>query len=190
MPVITYLDVKCAQSRALLEPMALPCVAPPREEAPEAAAVAVPVVTPGMVASAFRAIPLPASVLRVQPPEGETLVNFETNFFTVAEPFRRVVVLLGQRVELDIWPRSYVWHYGDGGSEATASPGAPYPDLLVTHAYLRKGRVAPRVDTTWRARFRVGGGGWRPVAGTVTIAGAPEALRVLEAQPNLVASGG
>ena len=34
--------------------------------------------------------------------------------------------------------------------------------------------------------FRVAGGGWREVAGTVTIAGPPEALRVLEAQPNLV----
>ena len=56
----------------------------------------------------------------------------------------------------------------------------------MTHAYLRKGRVAPRVDTTWSARFRVNGGPSRPVAGTVVIAGRPVGLRVLEAQPNLV----
>ena len=191
VPTITYLDVKCEQSRALVEPMPIPCVAPPVEEVPEAAAAAVaPVVTAGMVASAFRAVPLPGSVLRVQPPEGETLVNFETNFFTVAGPFRRVVVLLGQRVELDIWPESYLWVFGDGSSRSTRSPGAAYPDLEVTHAYLSKGRVAPRVDTTWRARFRVGGGGWRPVAGSVTVRGEPVGLRVLEAQPNLVGASG
>ena len=165
------------------------CGLTPEEQ--EAVAVAAPpVVTPGMVAQAFRQVRLPASVLRIQPPEGETLVNFETNFFTEAGRFRRVVVVLGQRVELEIWPESYRWVYGDGASEATSSPGAPYPDLEVTHAYLRKGRVAPRVDVTWRADFRVGGGRWRPVDGSVTIAGAPVPLRVLEAQPNLVAAGG
>jgi hypothetical protein len=40
--------------------------------------VATPTVTPGMVAAAFRRIPLPESELNVQPPNGRTLVNFDT----------------------------------------------------------------------------------------------------------------
>ena len=57
-----------------------------------------------------------------------------------------------------------------------------YTDAQVT--------VQPRVDTTYSARFRVNGGAWQDVAGTVTIDGAPVELRVVEAQPQLVADDG
>ncbi len=146
----------------------------------------VPTPTPGLVARAFRSLPLPASELAVQPPNGRTLVNFETNFFTEQGAFTRTIRLLGQRVELRIWPSGYSWVFGDGARESTASPGSPYPNLLVTHAYQRQGRVQPRVDTTYAARFRVNGGAWRDVNGTVTIPGSPSNLRVLTARPVLV----
>ena len=68
----------------------------------------------------------------------------------------------------------------------STSPGAAYPDLEITHAYAQKGRVAPSVDTTYAAQFRVDGGPWRDVAGTVTIPGSPQALRVVAARPVLV----
>jgi hypothetical protein len=153
---------------------------------PQDSVVASPIVTPGLVLSAFRRVPLPASELVVQPPGGRTLVNFETNFYTEQGEFTRVVRLLGQRVELRIWPASFVWHYGDGSTQQTSSAGSPYPHLEITHRYLSKGRVAARVDTTYAADFRVGGGPWREVAGTVTIPGAAEALRVVTARPVLV----
>ena len=116
-----------------------------------------------MVAAAFRRLPLPASELQVQPPNGRTLVNFETNFYTDDDAFTRTGNLLGQRVELRIWPSRFGWRFGDGAAKSTASGGSPYPDLEVTHRYLSKGRVAPRVDTTYAARFRVGNGPWRDV---------------------------
>ena len=56
----------------------------------------------------------------------------------------------------------------------------------MTHSYLTKGRVAPSVDTTYTAQFRVNGGPWRDVPGSVTIAGAPVDLQVLTATPTLV----
>ncbi|WP_345520525.1 hypothetical protein [Nocardioides conyzicola] len=145
-----------------------------------------PALTPGIVASAFSRIPLPEAKLVIQPPNGRTLVNFETNFYTEQGEFTRAVTLLGQRVELRIWPASFGWRYGDGESERTTSPGAAYPDLKITHTYLEKGRVSPRVDATYAAEFRVGGGPWRDVAGTVTIPGTPQQLRVVEARPVLV----
>ncbi|WP_372730184.1 hypothetical protein [Nocardioides sp.] len=138
------------------------------------------------MARAFRQLPLPSSTLAVQPPDGRTLVNFETNFFTEQAPFTRTLRLLGQRVDLRIRPSEFHWVFGDGATRSTADPGAPYPDLLVTHRYGRSGRVGPRVDTTYAAEFRVNGGPWRPVNGTVTIPGSPASLRVVTARPVLV----
>jgi hypothetical protein len=46
--------------------------------------------------------------------------------------------------------------------------------------------VTPRVDTTYSAEFRVDGGAWREVAGTVTIPGSPVQLDVVTARPVLV----
>jgi hypothetical protein len=155
------------------------CVPDPEIQTPEA-------VTPGLVATAFRRLPLPEAKLVIQPPKGRTLVNFETNFYTEQGEFTRTVTLLGRVVELRIWPASFGWRFGDGESDQTASPGAAYPDLEITHTYLEKGRVSPSVDTTYAAQFRVGGGPWRDVAGTVTIPGSPQELRVVEARPVLV----
>jgi hypothetical protein len=143
-------------------------------------------VTPGSVLTAFRSLDLPAAKLVIQPPNGRTLVNFETNFYTEQGSFTRTVTLLGRQVELRIWPAAYDWRFGDGETERTTSPGAAYPDLEVTHTYLEKGRVSPSVDTTYAAQFRVGGGPWQDVSGTVTITGTPEELRVVEARPVLV----
>jgi hypothetical protein len=134
----------------------------------------------------LRRIDLPPSELQIQPPKGRTLVNFDTNFYTEQPAFDRTVRLLGRRVDLRIWPREFRWVFGDGGELAGASPGAPYPDLLITHNYLQKGGVSPRVDTTYAARFRVDGGPWQDVDGTVTVPGDPVQLEVITARPVLV----
>ncbi len=42
------------------------------------------------------------------------------------------------------------------------------------------------MDTTYTATFRVNGGPWRDVPGSVTVAGAPVDLQVLTATPTLV----
>ena len=131
-------------------------------------------------------MPLPPSTLLVQPPNGRTLVNFATNFYTEREEFTRNVRLLGQRIELRITPSQFTWHFDDGESATTTSPGTPYPDLEVTHDYLEATDVRPSVDTTYTAEFRVGGGSWQPVPGSVTIPGESVALEVVEASPVLV----
>jgi hypothetical protein len=145
-----------------------------------------PTLTPAIVAGAFRRIPLPSSKLMVQPPNGRTLVNFDTNFYTETEPFTRSVTLLGQRVGLSISPATFAWRFGDGESTSTSSPGSAYPDLEITHTYLRKGRFAPSVDTTYTATYRVNGGPSQPVPGSVTIPGESVSLQVVTASPRLV----
>ncbi len=146
----------------------------------------VEMVTPATVSAAFRRVSLPAARLEVQPPNGRTLVNFATNFYTEREEFTRNVRLLGQRVQLRITPAQFTWHFDDGKTVTTSTPGAPYPKLEITHDYLEKGGVSPRVDTTYTAVFRVDGGAWQPVPGSVTITGEPVALEIVEASPLLV----
>lgn len=144
-------------------------------------------VTPGMVLAAFRRLSWPSSDLIVQPPDGRTLVNFDTNFRTDNDqPTTQRVTLLGQRIVIEATPSEYVWSFGDGDTEKTESPGAAYPDLEITHNYLRKGEYAPSVDTVYSGRYRVNGGAWQSIPGTVTVPGSSVALRAIEASPVLV----
>lgn len=152
---------------------------------PEEVEPAEPVLTLGMVTTAFRRVPIPATPLVIEPVDGVTLVNLPTNFHTPAEPFTRTVTLLGRQIRLDITPVSWAWSFGDGTTVTTDSPGAPYPDLEVTHAYLRAGRVAPSVATTYTATFSVDGGPSQPVPGSVTIDSPPAALEVRTATARL-----
>jgi hypothetical protein len=141
-------------------------------------------VTPGQVRNAFEHLTWPQSELVVQPPDGSTLVGFATNFYTAnAAPTRQPVTLLGQRIEIEATPTSYLWQFGDGTSETTSTPGAAYPHLLITHQYRHAHvTVHPRVDTTYAGRYRLGDGPWQTIPGTLTVVGAAGNLRVREAQ--------
>lgn len=148
---------------------------------------ATPALTTGHVRRAFAELKLPAGEMVVQPPDGLTLVNFDTNFYTTTiEPITRTVRLLGRRVTLEATPSRYTWTFGDGQSLTTTDPGAPYPRLTITHNYLRTGTYRPALATTYTGRFRVGNGPWRQIPGTVTIDGTGQPLRAIEAEPKLV----
>jgi hypothetical protein len=140
-----------------------------------------PQVTPGMVLNALRRIGLPELTARTQPAD-KTLVNFATIFYAEPEPFARSIRLLGQRVDVEATPSQFTWHYGDGTSESTTTPGAPYPSKEITYSYTdAHTTVSTSVDVTYAARFRVNGGGWQDIAETVTITGPPTDLRISEA---------
>jgi hypothetical protein len=157
---------------------------------PVAAATA-PVLTPGRILAAFRRIPLPEAPLEVQPPGGETLVNFDTILHTQAEPFTETVQLLGRRVTFDISPAGFTWSLGNGETMTTTDPGRPWArgvpmDQYVSHRYTEAGPVTLDLTTTWGARWRLGNGPWRDVDGTVTMTSPTQDLQVRTAQPQLV----
>jgi hypothetical protein len=145
-------------------------------------------VTPGLVRKEFERLTWPWSELVVQPPDGTTLVGFATNFYTAnAAPTSQPVTLLGQQIEIEATPTSYLWQFGDGTSQTTSTPGAAYPNLLITHQYRHAHvTVHPRVDTTYTGRYRLGTGPWRTIPGTLTVDGVAGDLRVREAQGVLV----
>lgn len=146
---------------------------------------------PALVLRAFQAIPLPEATLSIQPPGGKTLVGLETILSTQAAPFTRRVTLLGQQIELRIKAQRFTWTHGDATTQNTDWPGKPWnehePDIdgYLTHTYEHTGIVRPSVTVIWEADYRVGGGPWQPVNGTVRREGAPAELEVVQAQPVL-----
>ena len=142
-----------------------------------------------MVLAAFRRIPLPHLQSHSQP-ANKTLINFDTIFFTDAQPLTRNLTLLGQRVRLEIRPSRFEWVHGDGTTATTATPGAPYPAKDVVYRYSDAHRtVDHRVVVTWSARWSLNGGALQPVNGTVTTTGPATPLRIAEASPALSGEG-
>jgi hypothetical protein len=144
-----------------------------------------PTVTPGHVLSALRRVGLPRLETHVQP-AAKTLVNFETIFYTDAEPVTLDLTILRQAVEVEATPSEFTWAFGDGTSATTSTPGDPFPAKTVTHRYLdAQVTMRPHVEVTYSARFRVNGGDWQDIDGTVTTIGPPTSVRVAEATPLL-----
>jgi hypothetical protein len=140
-----------------------------------------------LVIREFKRMDWPASKLVVQPRGGKTLVNFKTNFYTPDHRLiDRSVILAGQAVTIRAVPVSYVWHFGDGTSTTTTSPGSPHPDLEITHEYTQVAEVAVQVDTTYAGEYRIGDGDWTSIPETLTVAGASQDLQIVEALPQLV----
>lgn len=147
-------------------------------------------VTPGHVAVAVWSMDLPASELIIQPPDGKTLVNFDTNFYTEPTTIRERLRLLGRDVDVRITAESWTWHFGDGEVLTTTTPGSSYPDLEVTHTYLAKETFEPWLETTYRAEYRIDDGPWQQVSGSAVVPGDPQELQVIGARPVLVAPDG
>lgn len=143
--------------------------------------------TEGDILRAVREIGLPRLTVSIEPGDS-TLVNADTNFFTDPRAFAHSVTLLGFDVDLAATPISYTWVHGDGTSARTQEPGRPYPSLDVTHRYREPAPlVRPRVDVTYRVRYRVDGGAWTNLGQTLTAPGPAANLRIDEAAPVLTA---
>ena len=149
-----------------------------------AAATPAPVVT----VEDLRRLGLPAPAVVVQPPGGRTVVGVPTNVYVQAGPVVRDTTLLGLPVRVRAEPVRFRWDFGDGTTPTTtADPGAPYPDLRVTHTYTGPGVVAVRLTTAYAGEFSVAGGPWLPVLGEAEVAGPPSRLEVLAGGNALVA---
>ena len=141
------------------------------------------------VLSAVRRVGLPGGTVHAP---RFTLVNLETTFWTDPQPVDRSLTLIGFDVDVQITPSSYMWHWGDGTTNTTKTPGRPFPATDVTHTYVHATDEGPplevRVDVTYSARYRVNGGEWQAIPETITIPGAPTSLPVKQAAAVLMSS--
>lgn len=122
-----------------------------------------------------------------QPPGG-SLVDLPV-VLTSGQPRtlgRHRFVLAGRTVQLEADAR-WTWDLGDGGRIVTSEPGGPWPNMSVTHAYVRSGRYAIRVTTRWQGRFWVDGVGPFVVTGRPVTQQRVVVVRVGTARAVLVA---
>jgi hypothetical protein len=143
------------------------------------------VFTPGLAQSAVENLPMPALELNVQP-DGPTLVNAPTLFYTEPEPFSTSIDLLGHTIEVRAEPVSFIWVHGDGTSQSTSTPGKPYPNRDVAHRYMKPEDVSARVDTVYEVEFSIDGDGWESLDAPLIAAGPSTSVEVQEAAPVLV----
>jgi hypothetical protein len=155
-----------------------------------------PVLTMAQILAAFHDTNFAKPTVNIQPKGNVTLVRLPTYFelqwptagFQPGEvdhpdPAR----MLGYHVEIEPVLRSVEYVYGDGSTSGpTDSLGGPYPSGDVRKAYERAGEFPVRADVTYGGKFRVDGGQWIEIPGTVTIEGSSETLRVKTAHARLV----
>lgn len=116
-------------------------------------------------------------------PSSNAIVNIPIIYWCdLPGVFSTKVSIIGEVVDVTMRP-SFLWSFGDGSFYATTSPGAAYPNQVITHSYSRAGTYAVAMLATW-------GGVWtnngvaRAITGqirkvsvtTVTVANAPTRL--------------
>jgi hypothetical protein len=162
------------------------------------AEAAVPGVTGLMVRQEIeRLVPHPA--VGVAPPGGVTLVNIQTLLWveTPADRSLGTVTLLGHRVELRVHVSRVDWDFGDGGTDTTDGPEPKYDPAddchTVTcpgywgHMFTTTGARSISAAVSWTGRYRVDGGGWQAIVGTVSGPATTATITVREARGVLVA---
>lgn len=129
----------------------------------------------------------PGGDLVMEPPGGLTLTGLETNFYTeTPTEIRYTAVHNSGPVQMCVEPAQWIWDFGDGNTATTDTPGAPYPDLEVTHQYKELGTFEPSVSIAY-TRYLNSGRGWTTndlLADSVP--GVGETLRTMELVPRLV----
>lgn len=128
----------------------------------------------------------------MQPPNG-ALVNLPTIYYTTTTQVLHFdVTALGLGVQVTGTPTSYLWHFGDGATASTTSPGHPHPGEDVTHTFSTPAeRIAPYVTVVWSGTYTITGvPGTFDVVGSVNRDGAPVVLPVREARSELIGGSG
>jgi hypothetical protein len=118
--------------------------------------------------AADRAISLaPKPKLRVAP-RSVGLTGLPSYFWLAQRP-RAITAsagVPGLTVTAQARPRQFVWDFGDGRDKVTTRSGRRWRKRRpgnIGHTYETRGRYRTRVEVIWEARWRIGGGPWRPL---------------------------
>ena len=116
-------------------------------------------------------------------PSANVIVNIPVIYWCdLPAVFSTRVAVIGEVVDVAM-RASFLWSFGDGSIYATTSPGAAYPNQVITHTYNRAGTYAVVMVATWGGMWTNNGvaraitGQIRKVsATTITVANAPTRL--------------
>lgn len=103
-------------------------------------------------------------------PAGRTLViDHDITFWTSRNKQSITSNLLGRQVEIEASPVKYIWDFGDGVIQETDYPGSPPPVGGIVHQFKDTGNnFRVQLTVVWVARWRLAGGAWQTVRGTIT----------------------
>lgn len=103
----------------------------------------------------------------IEPPNGQTFVQWPTIFYTSGEPYNEVVPMTDAGIEVELYAErvGFLWHFDDDSPTDPFSSGAnpgvsytseDYPAGAITHIYEHTDRYEPSVDITWsNYRYRI-----------------------------------
>ena len=98
---------------------------------------------------------LPGGLILTQP-MSTALLREPVNFFTtVPASFQTVIVVLEVPILITL-KALYKWEFGDGNSQTTVHPGAPYPASLIKNKYQEPGDYEVDLQVTWSGTWRAG----------------------------------
>lgn len=147
-------------------------------------------VAPKVVRKAMPKVSLNDKLIKLIPtgnishqPATDTIVNIPVIYWCdLPAVFSTKVAIIGEVVDVTMRP-SFLWSFGDGSFFATTSPGAAYPNQVITHTYRKAGTYAVVMVATWGGTWSNNGvaraitGEIRKVSvATVVVANAPTRL--------------
>ncbi len=127
-------------------------------------------------------------------PGGWTIVGLETNFYATTRQHVVNGELAGEPASVRFTPVAWHWDYGDGSSATRGAGGASWAALGIpefertptSHVFRATGSYAVTLTVDFSAEYRLEGGSWVAVDGTLPMSVQQHSVRVSRADTVLV----
>lgn len=119
----------------------------------------------------------PAPGVQRMEPDGWVVVGLPANIYSIVGTQIVPGELLGQSADVRFTPVAWQWNYGDGASATLSTKGGTWAALGLrefdatptSHVYGQAGSYTIRLSIVYRAEYRIAGGPFTPIAGTITL---------------------
>lgn len=119
----------------------------------------------------------PAPGIQRMEPDGWVVVGLPANIYSIVGVQIVPGELLGQSADVRFTPVAWRWNYGDGTAATLPTKGGTWQALGLrefdatptSHIYQRAGNYTIRLSIVYRAEYRIAGGPFVPIAGTITL---------------------
>jgi hypothetical protein len=119
----------------------------------------------------------PAPGVQRMEPDGWVVVGLPANIYSIVDTQIVAGELLGQSADVRFTPVAWQWNYGDGTAATLPTRGGTWAALGLrefdatptSHIYQRAGSYTIRLSIVYRAEYRIAGGPFTPIAGTITL---------------------
>ncbi|NYF11209.1 hypothetical protein HDC94_002365 [Leifsonia sp. AK011] len=130
----------------------------------------------------------------VMEPDGWAVAGLPANVWSGASVHSVDGTLLGGAATVRFTPVAWRWDYGDGSRATLATGGSPWTTTggrefsatPTSHVFAREGTFGVTLTVDFRAEYRVGSGGWIPIAGTLAVPAPTVQVTVARASTVLV----